>query len=191
MERVWQRLRHAPEQALHPVRRRRAIEENRGRIPEAVLFVCQGNICRSPFAAGLFEKIAATTLPTQPSVASAGFSGPGRGAPSQAIAAAAQRGVDLSSHVSHLVTSRAVRSGALVVTMSADQARLVRRVANRAVWVVVLGDLDPEPISTRSILDPWGGTGETFEESYSRIDRCIWQLLLTMADNSGPTHLPI
>src|SRR5207245_9517289 len=51
---VLTRLRDAPGRLLHPLRRRHALDALRRRpAPAAVLVVCHGNICRSPFAAAL------------------------------------------------------------------------------------------------------------------------------------------
>ncbi len=64
-----------------------------------VLFVCLGNICRSPMAEGLFrEKVNAKGLDAEISVDSAGTSGWHEGSPpdSGAIDAAASVGVDIS-----------------------------------------------------------------------------------------------
>jgi len=37
----------------------------------------------------------------------------------------------------------------------------------------VLGDLDPQPVRTRAIVDPFGHGEEMFEEVYARVDRCV------------------
>lgn len=64
-----------------------------------LLFVCLGNICRSPTAQGVFEKLLASdALADQITVDSAGTAAYHVGKPpdSRAIAAAARRGVDLT-----------------------------------------------------------------------------------------------
>jgi hypothetical protein len=45
---------------------------------------------------------------------------------------------------------------------------------------VVLGDLDPLPIRQRTIQDPWGASDAVFEDSYSRIERCVRELARTL-----------
>src|SRR6266700_3534397 len=95
-------LRHAPDRLLHPLRRRTASRALRARPwPRTILVVCHGNICRSPFAAGL---LARALGPAGTRVASAGFVGPGRPAPAEGSIAAARRGIDLSRHRSQLLT---------------------------------------------------------------------------------------
>lgn len=73
-----------------------------------VLFVCLGNICRSPTADGIFQKLVADAgLNRRISVDSAGTAGwhQGRAPDPRTVAAAAKRGFDLS-----LLRSRQVKS---------------------------------------------------------------------------------
>ena len=39
-----------------------------------------------------------------------------------------------------------------------------------------MGDLDPDPILTREIADPWAGDPEVLEGSYTRLSRCAREL---------------
>jgi protein-tyrosine-phosphatase len=174
-----------PDRALHPLRRQRAAHELRGHVPKTVVFICQGNICRSPFAAAYFQRLAGTTLKQRIATSSAGFIGPGRGAPPAALAAASKRDVDLSSHQSRLVTAKVLRTADLVVVMSAEQARAIRRLAKRQVHVLVLGDLDPQLPPSRTVVDPWGASDDVFDASYDRIERCVGALVRLMSDDSG------
>jgi protein-tyrosine-phosphatase len=186
LKRAWQSVRTSSLRALHARRRARASERFRGKLPKSVLFLCYGNACRSPFAAELFRRDAKEKLPGTIKVESAGLAAPGRPSPSSAIAAAQRRGIDLSFHHSRLLTTRAVRAADLVVVMSADQAKVVRRVGRMEIPVLILGDLDPEPAAERTIVDPMGRPDEIFDQSYARIERCIAELITLM---SGPSHL--
>lgn len=173
------RLKHVPDQVLH--RRRRTDASNRLRPdlirPGPVLFLCHGNICRSPFAAANFDRAIRTLLAPTFQSTSAGFIGAGRPCPPDAIAAAAEAGLDLSRHRSRLVTPDDVRAAVLIVVMSAEQAAGVRaRFSRFAPPVIVLGDLDPLPIATRAIRDPWNAPRHVFDECYDRIDRCVGAL---------------
>jgi protein-tyrosine-phosphatase len=42
--------------------------------------------------------------------------------------------------------------------------------------ILVLGDLDPAPLATRTIHDPVDQSLEVFEQSYARIERCVAEL---------------
>lgn len=169
---------HVPDRVRHPIRRRVAIRRltTGGAWQGQVLFVCHGNVCRSPFAEVLFaQRIRAAGASTSHvAAASAGFVGPDRSPPPEALAAAARVGVNLLSHRSRLLTEELLRTSSLVVVMSAAQAATIRTTYPReASKLLVLGDLDPLPIATRTVHDPWNGSATVFDESYARIDRCI------------------
>lgn len=89
---------------------------------------------------------------------------------------AARRGLDLGAHRSRLITEPLVRDHDLIVVMERAQAAALARTFGRDRDVLVLGDLDPEPIDTRTILDPYGRTEDEFEAVYARIDRCVRSL---------------
>jgi len=176
-------VRHAPERAFHPLRRRAAAERVRGKIPRSILFICYGNVCRSPYAAAVFAERWPAFMPPI-AITSAGFVGPGRGSPEPALSAAFRRGIDLSGHRSTLVSTKAVRGAELAVVMSASQSRAIRRVGRTQSNPLILGDLDPQPILSRTIVDPWGESDEVFGESYDRIDRCVRELIREMTSTS-------
>jgi len=139
-------------------------------------------VYRSPYAAAAFERaLAAMRSPAPIKVVSAGFIAPGRQAPEPALNTARARGIDLSSHLSSLVTARVVRAADLVAVMSEDQARGIRSRYGHNVTVLVLGDLDPLPIPSRAITDPWGCDVRVLDQVYSRIDRCVVQLAKLIA----------
>jgi protein-tyrosine-phosphatase len=174
LRRLARSLRHAPERALHRVRRRAALRRlAAGGEPESVLFLCQGNICRSPYAAAAFARALPEAARARVRVTSAGFIGPDRPAPPEALSTAALRGLDLGPHRSSLVSRERVDAASLVVVMTPEQARSVRRGFRRpAADVLVLGDLDPHPIETRAVHDPWGHPVDAYVRSYERIERC-------------------
>jgi protein-tyrosine phosphatase len=178
-------LRHAPDRLLHPLRRRAAIRALRARpLPRAILVVCFGNICRSPFGARL---LARALGPAEVLVASAGFVSPGRSVPTEGSIAAARRGVDLSDHRSQLLTPVLAAEAEIILVMDARQQRMVcERFGRAAADVMLLGDLDPDAIATRAIHDPVDQPFEAFEESYARIERCVGAFLRAMGRSSGP-----
>jgi protein-tyrosine phosphatase len=168
---------------LHARRRRRAVEALGAPLPPGtVLFMCYGNICRSPFAAALFrrefEREGGTRGYQARAVRSAGFTGADRSPPPEAIVAAAKFGLDISAHRSNLITADVYRAAALVVTMSPDQARdLHARFGVLNETTIVLADLDPQASESRTIRDPWRCAPEVYDESYARIDRCVRALI--------------
>lgn len=170
-------IRRFIERTLHPRRRRRALEElGSMETPRSYLFICYGNICRSPYAAKAFERILTEASSPFDRIDSAGFVGPGRSTPADGIVVAGDRKVDLAPHVSKIFTPHLVREHDLVVVMDGWQQRGIRRRLGSSVNILVLGDLDPHPIETRAIFDPWQHALTGFERSYDRIDRCLAEL---------------
>jgi low molecular weight protein-tyrosine phosphatase len=106
----------------------------------AVLFVCTGNICRSPVA----EAIARRELARYPGaalrVSSAGSHAlEGSPAASRMLLAASTRGVDLQRHYARELTRRRVRAAGLILCMAEEHRPLVlayERAAARRTFVL-------------------------------------------------------
>lgn len=168
-------LRHAPDRWLHRRRRAAALQRLRAEsLPTSILFVCEGNIFRSPFAAAALRRLLPADASAAVRIASAGFLGPGRPPPPPALRAAARRGVDLSAHHSALLTHAAVYGARLILVMEPRQAwRLRMRFGVPGSRILVMGDLDPLPIRTRAVRDPWEQDDEVLEAAYARVGRCV------------------
>jgi protein-tyrosine-phosphatase len=82
----------------------------------------------------------------------------------------------MSSHRSAALTSANLQNADLVVVMSRDQEKGLSARISPGARMVVLGDLDPLPITQRTIHDPWDGPLEAFGDSYERINRCVREL---------------
>jgi protein-tyrosine phosphatase len=164
-----------PVRLLHPLRRRWTITRLRSRRPpDTVLIVCHGNICRSPYAAAMLRRLLPDALAVGMRVDSAGFVAPHRWPPPEAMETARAHGVDLGRHVSRVMARQDVLAAELILVMEpAQQTAVCARFGRRREDVFVLGDLDPEPITTRTIRDPVEQPPSVFEESYARIDRCL------------------
>lgn len=178
---------HAPDRLLHATRRRKAREAIAAiRHVRSVLFICHGNVCRSPFGELFFAQQVVRFVPAPIEVHSAGFIGPGRQPPRAAIEAARRRGLDLQKHRSMLITQAALDAADLIVVMTASQADALRsRFRHLRGTIVVLGDLDPLPIKRRSILDPWNKSDAVFDASFSRIERCVLALCDVLQRGAG------
>jgi protein-tyrosine-phosphatase len=174
---------HAPERLLHPWRRRAAAGRVRRRgIPRTVLFVCHGNICRSPYAAAAARR----RLPPATTVLSAGFFGPDRPSPPEAVQVASEHGLDLGSHRARLLEFDHLREVDLVLVMDVRQRRrLLAARPELAERVILLGDLDPEPVTRRAIPDPVEKPAAAFRACYTRIDRCVGALAALGEQGAG------
>ncbi len=186
-----ERAARAPDRILHRYRRRLLLRtfQRRGR-PASVLVVCHGNICRSPFAAGLLTLMLPADLRGVIPVRSAGFVGAGRPSPRAAVEAAAERGVDLSRHRATVLTPALVRAAQVIVVMDAVQRREVCALYRRhPSAVALLGDLDPRGGETREIQDPLDRPAAVYRATYDRISRCVEQLVHAMV-SAQPGRVP-
>ncbi|MFT3906459.1 MAG: low molecular weight protein-tyrosine-phosphatase [Steroidobacteraceae bacterium] len=132
-----------------------------------LLFVCMGNICRSPTAEAVFRHIAAREAPGQVCVAdSAGTHDYHIGAAPdpRAQAAALKRGVDLSALRARQLVPEDFQRFDRVLVMDRRNLRDAARIAPRgsADKLVLLLDYAPEQ-PLREVPDPYYGTAEDFE----------------------------
>jgi protein-tyrosine-phosphatase len=90
--------------------------------------------------------------------------------------------VDLGAHRSQLLTPALVSGSDLILVMDTGQRVAVTTLlGQRAQRVVLLGDLDPEPIKRRAIQDPVEQPREIFDATYARIARCVRTLVNAIA----------
>ena len=103
----------------------------------SLLVVCTGNVCRSPVAEGMLRAgLEARLGEGAPLVASAGTAGwEGSGATPESVAAAAERGVDISGHTARRLLAEHVAGADLVLAMAAEHrwevVRLLPEAASR------------------------------------------------------------
>src|SRR2546426_12389755 len=111
-----------------------------------VLFVCTGNICRSPLAASLLER-ALKERGIEATVTSAG-TGAWDGAPASegAYLVALERGLDLSNHRARLLTRELVEEADLILTMARHHRARVDELGGEG-RVFVLGERSEEHTS--------------------------------------------
>src|SRR5262245_57617215 len=163
--------------ALQPIRFRRSMGVAGRCRPGTIVFVCHGNICRSPYAEHAARLIVSTTGMTGVRIQSAGLFGPGRPSPPEAIKAASERGIDLRLHRSRLLTEELVGQADLLFVMDAVQRkRVVVEFGRPRAPIVILGECDPRRHERRTIPDPFGQPYPVYVETYGRIDRCLRQV---------------
>jgi len=137
--------------------------------PVRILFVCQGNICRSPFAeAALRARLAD---PARAEIASAGMiPRPGRPTPGFGVAAAGALGLDLAAHRSAWLTRAAAAAASLIVVFDdVNVAAIADRYPDLRTRVVKLGDL----IGEGDVADPVDGDRALFDQTYAQIGRGV------------------
>jgi protein-tyrosine-phosphatase/predicted ATP-grasp superfamily ATP-dependent carboligase len=133
-----------------------------------ILFVCKGNVCRSPFA----EAVARERLAGLEVTSAGYFPVPGRRSPKHARAAAAAAGFDLWAHRSQVLTEELVRDADVIFVFDKENYEQVTRTYPRIRQrVFLLGTLCPG--DALFIDDPWGLEAETFGECYRQIVKAI------------------
>ena len=182
---MLKRVIHAPDRAWHSSRRRALLESLATRQPpRLILVVCHGNICRSPFAAAALRQAFKNS---EVRVESAGFVGADRPVPPEAATVATALGIDLSPHRSRPMMPDVVAAADLIIVMDPAQQRAICAAYGRhSSDVIVLGDLDPEPIETRGIYDPVLQPVEIFKTVYTRIGRCVRALAAALCVSPAP-----
>jgi len=185
------RMRHRDRQSV------RSAVRAAGSGPFTVMFVCQGNICRSPFAERLLrQRIEARAE-------RAGTGGPGvlsrvvaqsagmlprsgRASPAAAIEAAKRFGLDLSAHRSgHLGRDLAEAASLLVVFDGKNLQWLRQRFVELPGPVIYLGSLVDIEQDGVEIDDPDGRDLSTFNRVYAQIERAIDRLVSLMGEAEG------
>jgi len=151
-----------------------------------VIFLCWGNICRSPMAERIAEKLASDAGITTMTFTSAATSTDEIGNPIDPPAARvlSDAGYRTSNHRAHQITPAEVRSADLIVGMEQIHLDLVRRLVPDADNLVLMTDFDPEAIPGSGVKDPWSGPLSGFVATRVLLERAVAGLLdhLTSSD---------
>jgi protein-tyrosine phosphatase len=146
---------------------------------QSVLFVCHGNIIRSPMAAALLERHFSDADCHEISVASAGlYAKPDRGADARALVVAKEFGVSLDNHRCRPLTKEMVeRSNAIVAMDCLNAAALFQRYPGARQKVFLLGAIDDGQRSRAvEITDPYYGDLTDVRRCYQILQSHIHRL---------------
>ncbi len=150
---------------------------------KSVLFVCLGNICRSPMAeVALRAEAVARGLAL--TIDSAGTSGlhNGEGADPRAQAEALRHGVDLSRHRARQVTADDFQHFSHIFAMDQQNLRDLQQIAPRRplARVGLVMDLVPGRHGT-AVIDPWYGDADDFATAWADVAEAARHIVTLLA----------
>jgi tRNA threonylcarbamoyl adenosine modification protein (Sua5/YciO/YrdC/YwlC family) len=148
----------------------------RGLLQRRILFVCTGNTCRSPIAAGLARKFLAERNGCEVSdlrkcgleVLSAGlFAAEGGRASPEAVRAARELDADISRHRSRKVTTELINSADVILCMTSRHVAEICRMSPSAAGKTQRLD------ESADIVDPIGGGVEVYCRIAQNVQRAL------------------
>jgi protein-tyrosine-phosphatase len=138
-----------------------------------VLFVCTGNICRSPLAEALLRRELDRRGLDGFDVSSAG-TGAWEGTPASegAYLVGLEHDLDLSSHRARLLTRERVKESDVILTMARHHRLRAEDLGarNRA---TLLGDYVGLSGERAEVADPFGSDIEVYRETYEQLEDMI------------------
>ena len=151
-----------------------------------VLFVCMGNICRSPMAQGVLEnRLYQEQIDDRVQVDSAGTHHyhTGESPDSRAVAAAARRGIEIGWQRARPVRDDDFLEFDLILAMDSDNERKLRSVCPPAYGdrVMLVTDFAPE-LREREVPDPYYVGHEGFEKVLDMLELCMEGLVDELHD---------
>ncbi len=162
----------------------------KGESRPTILFVCLGNLCRSPMAeCFLRERLKREGREAEYQVRSAGtWASNGQPASAYAIQTMLERGIDISGHRSHSLTKKDVEEADLILVMEARHREAIGREFPESRGKLYLLS---EMVGRRhDIADPYGGPLVGYRRCARELERLIergYSRILKLADSNFET----
>lgn len=144
-----------------------------------VLFVCLGNICRSPLGEGVFRSIVNEQgLSEYFQIDSAGTEGnynAGEHPDSTAKRVARAHGISVDNLIARQLLKDELASWDYIIAMDSSNIKNISRIGKVKGHLHLMREFDPEGMG--DVPDPWGHTEDVFNKVYDMIERSCRELL--------------
>jgi protein-tyrosine phosphatase len=152
-----------------------------------LMFVCSGNICRSPSAEGVMRRLLADAGLRHVAVASSGTGGWHVGEPpdGRARQTAARRGYDLSAQRAQQLRDLHFEAFDRLYAMDLGHLRHMRArvpAPHRHKVRLFLDPLDPEVVSGREVPDPYYEEPAVYEHALDLVEEGAQRILAALKD---------
>ena len=156
-----------------------------------ILFICTGNICRSPMAEGYLRHWANKADPKDVVVASAGVGAlPGQAPSQNSVQALNEWGIDISAQRSQMVSEELIQQSDWIFGMTQGHVDAIRAIFPDASEKVLLLRHFNEELQgyDKEISDPIGGSLEIYKTCRDEIKQGIDRMIEAQLENtsSGP-----
>ena len=148
-----------------------------------ILFVCLGNICRSPIAEGVLAQMAKSKALGW-TVESAGTNRNHKGGPAdeRSVRICEKRGVDISGHIARRFRTKDFDEYDLIYTMAEDVVDEMQEfITEPTQRKKIINFLDEMPADSyprgQDVPDPWYGSEEGFAHCFDLIEKCCSEIL--------------
>jgi protein-tyrosine phosphatase len=157
----------------------------------AFVFVCFGNIMRSPMCEQLMKRAVADFVGNGIRISSAGLNAvPGRAAHPWAIRAAQEFGISLEDHRARLLTSEMVHKADVILVMDRHNfVQVLDRWSDAKPRIVMLSAYGGNEFQTPEIFDPYYTSQEGTVRCYQLLQTCIQNLVSSMAKHLRPAAI--
>lgn len=156
-----------------------------------ILFICLGNICRSPMAEGVFRRVVEEEgVAHLFEIDSAGLGDwhIGQAPDERARAAALERGMDISGQCARQIEPSDFQRFDLLLVMDGSNLAEARRRAPREAQAKIRLFLDYAPhLGVKDVPDPFFGGSEGFDEALDLIEEAAHGLLASLVDEETLT----
>src|SRR5687767_5686616 len=154
-----------------------------------ILFVCMGNICRSPSAEGVFRHVLARRAPhLQIDIDSAGTHDyhVGEAPDARALSAARRRGIDISSLRARRVAKEDFERFDLILAMDEENLLELQRRAQADYHERIRLMMEYAPSAgRRAVPDPYSGGGAGFEDVLDLLEEAADGLIDALLEDRG------